>query len=283
MEDKKDLQENNFTLNEEGYVYVIWSPMYQFYGECYKIGSCIDINKRLNHYITSYPDPVEVKYISKLNINYKKIEKMVHYKLGEFRLNQRREFFKVDLSHIISVIEYIENNGYEEYSELLNKGKPIKYAKNKIQRIQCKKEWVNTLKEIIDNTKILSEIRVIIYNSKLNSYAKYMMTHCLDIINMLGFTSIYGKNKVIFNWETLAKYFYNNKRSIEDVFFNVEKKSSSKYLFKEKIDEETKGEHKRSITEFINRSMLKPLFRLKIIGSGKDNEYYRLEPLRTNK
>lgn len=267
-------------LNEEGYVYVIWSPMYQFYGECYKIGSCMDIGKRINQYITSYPDPVEIKYISKINIKYKQLEKMIHFKLDKFRMNKRREFFKTDLNYIISVIEDIENNGFEEYERLITK--TTKYTKNKYQRIEVKNKSLNILKELVNDINLLSEIRLKIDSSgDLESYTKYMMIHCLNILDILGFTSIYNKEQVIFNWEKIANYLYTNKQSIEQIFFIHTKESKSKYLYKATIEEETEREHRSSITEFINRSMLKPLLGVKIIKKydGSTCKYYKLEVL----
>ena len=98
-------EEQNSPLDEGGYVYVIW-----FFGECYKIGSCTDVGRRAFYYERFYEDDLEFKYISNININYKKLKKMVHFKLDEFRVRKGSAFFKTDINYIISVIEDIENN-----------------------------------------------------------------------------------------------------------------------------------------------------------------------------
>ena len=88
---------------EEGYVYVMYNPIYDRYGEIYKIGQAKDINERLKSYSTSYPEESEIKYSIK-HPYYKELEKVVHLKLKNYRMNIKREFFTCSLDIIIDVI-----------------------------------------------------------------------------------------------------------------------------------------------------------------------------------
>ena len=54
MTDKYVVEKNIDDIN--GYIYVYWNTMFQYYGECYKIGSTKDIHHRLNGYTTNFPE-----------------------------------------------------------------------------------------------------------------------------------------------------------------------------------------------------------------------------------
>lgn len=107
-------------MNEEGYVYVLYNPIYNTYGEIYKIGQTKDLNNRLNHYSTSYPEESEMKY-SIIHKYYKEIEKIVHFNLKEYRMNNNREFFKCKLETIIECIDKVKNYTLDEISSIINK------------------------------------------------------------------------------------------------------------------------------------------------------------------
>jgi len=77
---------------EEGYVYVLYNPMYEKYGEIYKIGQAKNINDRLSSYSTYYPEQSEIKY-SIIHPYYKDLEKIVHLTLNEYRMNSNIESF----------------------------------------------------------------------------------------------------------------------------------------------------------------------------------------------
>ena len=93
--------------NSKGYVYVLHNPMYETYGECYKIGQTKNIESRLNDYGTYYPEKCEIKYCSKPLIHYKEIEKAVHKLLNESRMSFNREFFRGILNDIVKLIEKV--------------------------------------------------------------------------------------------------------------------------------------------------------------------------------
>ena len=105
---------------EEGYVYVLYNPMYEKYGEIYKIGQAKNINDRLSSYSTYYPEQSEIKY----SINhpyYKDLEKIVHLTLNEYRMNSNREFFKCNLEIIKETIDKVKDYSLKEISNILNK------------------------------------------------------------------------------------------------------------------------------------------------------------------
>ena len=106
---------------EGGYVYVLYNPIYDRYGEIYKIGQAKDVKDRLKSYSTSYPEESEIKYSIK-HPYYKEIEKVVHLTLKEHRMSNNREFFKCSLDLIKETLDKVKEYTLEELSIRLNKG-----------------------------------------------------------------------------------------------------------------------------------------------------------------
>jgi hypothetical protein len=94
----------------KGLVYVLWNPIFNHYGECYKIGCTNDINKRIRGYTTSYIEPCIIKYKTELRHDYKILERKIHNKLCDYRVKTKREFFKVSLNTIIDIIDELIND-----------------------------------------------------------------------------------------------------------------------------------------------------------------------------
>lgn len=106
---------------EGGYVYVLYNPIYDRYGEIYKIGQAKNINERLKSYSTSYPEESEIKYYIK-HPYYKEIERLVHLTIKEYRMYDNREFFDCSLELIKETIDKVKDYTLEEISRTLNKG-----------------------------------------------------------------------------------------------------------------------------------------------------------------
>jgi len=104
----------------EGYVYVLYNPIYVTYGEIYKIGQAKDLNKRIKMYTTSYPEDSEVKYSIKHKY-YKEIERIVHLYLKEYRMISNREFFKCSLDLIKETLDKVKEYTLDDISTVLNK------------------------------------------------------------------------------------------------------------------------------------------------------------------
>jgi hypothetical protein len=106
---------------EGGYVYVLYNPIYDRYGEIYKIGQAKDVKDRLKSYSTSYPEESEIKYSIK-HPYYKELEKVVHLILKEYRMKNNREYFKCSLDLIKETLDKVKEYSLKEISAILNKG-----------------------------------------------------------------------------------------------------------------------------------------------------------------
>ena len=103
---------------EEGYV--LYNPIYEKYGEVYKIGQAKNINDRLSSYSTYYPEQSEIKYSIK-HPYYKEVEKIVHLELEDYRITSNREFFKCNLEIIKETIDKVKEYSLKDISNILNK------------------------------------------------------------------------------------------------------------------------------------------------------------------
>ena len=97
-------------LAKPEYVYVATTALYQK-KNIFKIGKTEDLQKRLNSLNNSHVpfDDMLFCYIAQCSDGLL-VEKMVHALLDEDRVVKNREFFKLSLKDIISVIEYVCNN-----------------------------------------------------------------------------------------------------------------------------------------------------------------------------
>ena len=177
----------------EGYVYVLYNPIYETYGEMYKIGQAIDLNNRLSSYSTSYPEESEIKY-SITHKYYKDIEKIVHLYLKDYRMNNNRDFFKCSLELIKDTINKVKDYDLEDISKVLNKStetilynyniktvnEPINLSKENIIRVY------DESKEIINSDIMLKGVKTIvkIFIEKIctNKDGK-LLIECIDKVN----------------------------------------------------------------------------------------------------
>lgn len=89
----------------DGFIYILYNPMFNFYGEhIYKIGCTYDLNSRLKSYITSYIEESSFVY-TKQTKDYENVEQQIHLLLHEFRISHKREFFNCPLDQIVRVID----------------------------------------------------------------------------------------------------------------------------------------------------------------------------------
>ena len=117
---------------EEGYVYVLYNPIYDKYGEIYKIGQAKNLNDRINSYSTFYPEESEIKYFIKHKY-YKEIEKIVHLKLKNYRMNIKREFFTCSLDIIIDVLNEAKEYNLQDISNIVNKDSNVIESKYNLE------------------------------------------------------------------------------------------------------------------------------------------------------
>jgi len=91
----------------KGYIYVLSNP--SFGDEIYKVGFTTRTPEgRIDELSgsTSVPTPFVLEY-TEYTCNCKIVERLVHLDLAQYRLNDRREFFKCDLSTIVTSIRNI--------------------------------------------------------------------------------------------------------------------------------------------------------------------------------
>lgn len=92
----------------DGYLYCIYNKMYDTYGNnIYKLGNMKN-KSRMNGYVTSYIDPVEIKLISNKIVDKIIGEKILFDILSQYRIKPNREFFNCELSMIQKAINEVE-------------------------------------------------------------------------------------------------------------------------------------------------------------------------------
>lgn len=191
-----------------GFLYCMWNEMFKFYGEIYKLGRSEDPDRRMLSYCTSYPKPCKVIILSKEIRNGALAEKLLFFKLGVFRLEPNREFFKGDLETIKVAFEWVEDQ-FAKHSdgEILAMCTPIK---NKLQRQTnftisvLPANYKTTYNKIIDINK---DTFIEIINKLKNGTAtkdeylsceKYKFSHYID-------NEIHIKQKSILFFEVFLK------------------------------------------------------------------------------
>lgn len=97
--------------NDEGYLYCMWNPIFEFYGDnTYKLGCAKDVDKRIASYSTSYPDPCQEKLRSVKVHNYRIAERLLFHYLSKNRMRSNREFFQASLREIQTTIFRVEKD-----------------------------------------------------------------------------------------------------------------------------------------------------------------------------
>ena len=115
----KELEEKVKTLTMEvenlkekqdcGHLYVMYNDSFQFHGKnVYKVGCSKNPQNRIKNFTTSYPTPSKFEYISKEINNKLKAEKHLFSLIDNSRLQNNREFFKIDLDVLIKEIKKVE-------------------------------------------------------------------------------------------------------------------------------------------------------------------------------
>jgi len=105
---------------DKGCIYVLWNDMFQWHGECYKIGSTNNLKTRINNFITAYPTPPQILFQTEDAPNILLIERTIHTLLAPYRMNKRREFFTCSLDLIIATIEQVQKMSLEQMRDIVN-------------------------------------------------------------------------------------------------------------------------------------------------------------------
>jgi len=143
----------------KGIVYVLWNPVFNHYGECYKIGCTNDIKTRMKGYTTSYIEACIIKYKTDLREDYKNLEKKIHSVLVDYRVKTKREFFKVSLNIIIETIEELITNNYSVEENIFKKDQKEEYN---IEEEQL--DFIDIKAETADIDKYIEQIKLSQYN-----------------------------------------------------------------------------------------------------------------------
>ena len=96
-------------IPEEGSLYCLYNEMFNYYGDnIYKLGCSKNPETRLCGYTTSFIKPCEYKIISKKYIDCRLAENLLFKNITENRIEQNREFFKMDILEIKKEFKKIE-------------------------------------------------------------------------------------------------------------------------------------------------------------------------------
>jgi hypothetical protein len=101
-----------------GYIYCFSNPSFKL--NYYKIGRTKDHpSKRIKElYKTGVPDKFKLEFC-RLVKNYEKVEKEIHETLKNYRVNNKREFFEVDINIIKTIFEDYDDEENQDYMEIV--------------------------------------------------------------------------------------------------------------------------------------------------------------------
>jgi hypothetical protein len=234
---------------EEGYVYVLYNPMYEKYGEIYKIGQAKNISDRLSSYSTYYPEQSEIKYSIK-HPYYKDLEKIVHLNLDEYRMASNREFFKCNLELIKDTIDKVKDYTLKDISNILNKSyKDINNNIRCLEPINLKIDNIvkvyNESKDILKNefNKLGMKLIVKIFIEKLCSdkegkilieYVKENKFRYKDLENNVINTSSGKLYSLLDNSINIKSFIYRVYLNTED-YIKLDKKFIDKKIIPSKF------------------------------------------------
>ena len=107
---------------DKGFIYVIQKDIFIYGNNVYKVGKTQDLTTRTRQYKTYYLKPSELRYGSQLCINSQLAERLVFMKIQDYRIKPNREFFNVELSKAIEIIdeivEYVNSTTDDAHSKL---------------------------------------------------------------------------------------------------------------------------------------------------------------------
>ena len=96
-----------------GYIYVFHVDHYNLDNKIvYKIGNCSNFDNRRKDFVTCYFNNLKLDYLSDFIPNVKIVEKNIHKRLSNDRINNRREFFTTDIYMIKNIIQEEINKNY---------------------------------------------------------------------------------------------------------------------------------------------------------------------------
>ena len=165
---------------KSGYIYILYNEVYTYYGEnVFKIGKSNNIEQRLTGYTTSYIKPCEIKYLSTKCINYSLAESVIFELLSKNRIVCNREFFKIDKTEAVNIIDdiiYKINNGIPIISKKQKNDKtekePIKITKLEIIK-QIETEYnINVYEPITNNNEEDTEFNDNLFKSIVKLFGK---------------------------------------------------------------------------------------------------------------
>ena len=269
-------------MSIEGYIYIIYNRTYDIYGDnIYKLGKTKDIKKRLNGYLTSYLDKVEVKYLSKKCIDYSLAEKELFKRLRDYRINTRKEFFRIEMNIIIqeidNIIENINTNIIEDVEienveidinieyDKLKKNLGLDILNPEIIKKFYKKE------EIIYNFLNLLDIRNIKKSEDISKHIEIK-----NFIKALGYKNIFNNNLI--PTEILKENINRTKEEYNSLYINKKKDTFKadlghintilkKYGLNIKLEQKSKK---------INKKIIKiNFYKMSIIDNIHELIYYR--------
>jgi len=120
---------SNYTTSKEGEVYAITNPAWKGW---IKIGMAVDAEDRLKSYQTSSPLRDFVLLHQKFFNNRRRAEAQAHINADKIAKERRGEWFKIDTSDAINLINSIDNtdkDGLQELKEVFNKKDKYGYYK----------------------------------------------------------------------------------------------------------------------------------------------------------
>ncbi|XP_057339815.1 uncharacterized protein LOC130677186 [Microplitis mediator] len=104
--------------NPDGYIYIATTIQYARQN-IFKIGFTVDLNTRLSGLNTGKisTDRLYYSYYKK-TFNVRKIEKMIHNLLVDYRDSPKNEFFKLHYTYLSEIVKFVINNTHKPYEQI---------------------------------------------------------------------------------------------------------------------------------------------------------------------
>lgn len=155
-----------------GYVYAVTNPSIP---GLIKIGRTNDINKRLDSlYDTSVPMPFECVCVKNVS-NPIAVESNIHRLLNDYRVNEKREFFKIDKQRVELIFDLISS----DFTEVKQESKKYSVTIPEIGTVSS--EHLSTLYTIVERLN-LKNISMPSYNGlRKRDNDNWTMEQCFNI------------------------------------------------------------------------------------------------------